>query len=246
MELYQFPFNAMGCPCELRFYGMQRLTVEAVAKSCIQEAKRFEEKYSRYLAGSVTSCINQSAGKYPVKIDEETRAILNYAGVCYDQSGGLFDITSGVLRRVWNRERRFLPSEAEIQECLDLIGWPQVEITADTVYLPIEGMQLDFGGVIKEYAADALCVLARSMSVGHGLVNLGGDICILGPQANDEPWPIGIVHPNDRDNPIAMIHLMGGALATSGGYERYFDIGGKKQIRQSLLDRSVLLPSCEV
>lgn len=228
MELYQFPFNAMGCPCELRFYGMPQQNVAQIAKSCIQEAKRFEQKYSRYLADSVTSCINRSAGQSPVNIDQETLAILHYAGVCYAQSDGLFDITSGVLRRVWNTEQRFLPSEAEIQECLDLIGWTKVEITADTVYLPMQGMELDFGGVVKEYAADTLSVLARAMSIEHGLVNLGGDICIIGPQIDNEPWSIGVVHPTEPDTAIAIIQLSRGALATSGGYERHFDIGGRR------------------
>lgn len=228
MELYQFPFHAMGCPCELRFYARSRQNAEQIANSCIQEAKRFEQKYSRYRADSVTTCINQSAGKTPVTIDEETRAILHYAGVCYEQSEGLFDITSGVLRRVWNRERRFLPLETEIQECLGLIGWTKVEITADTAYLPIQGMELDFGGVVKEYAADTLSILARSHSIEHGLVNLGGDIAIIGPQVDDKPWSIGIVHPIEVETPIAVIRLWHGALATSGGYERYFDIGGKQ------------------
>lgn len=228
MELYRFPFNAMGCPCELRFYGARKHNVEQVAKSCIQEAKRFEQKYSRYRPDSVTGSINRSAGICPVNIDEETSAILHYAGICYEQSDGLFDITSGVLRHVWNAERRCLPIEAEIQACLKLIGWPKVEVIADTVYLPVQGMELDFGGVVKEYAADVLSVLARSMSIEHGLVNLGGDISIIGPQVDDEPWSIGIVHPRKSDTAIAIIQLSHGALATSGGYERFFEIGGKQ------------------
>lgn len=218
----------MGCPCELRLYGQERQKVARVAEHCIQEAKRFEQKYSRYLENSVTQSINRSAGLNPVTIDQETRSILRYADVCYEQSDGLFDITSGVLRKVWNQEVSSLPLESDLQACVDLVGWHKIELTADTVYLPSQGMEVDFGGVVKEYAADVLAILARSMAIEHGLVNLGGDICIIGPQADGQPWSIGITHPTEANTAIAVIQLLEGAIATSGGYERYFDIEGKR------------------
>ena len=89
-------------------------------------------------------------------------------------------------------------------------------------------MELDFGGVVKEYVADALTLMARSMAIEHGLVNLGGDISIIGPQVTGEPWSIGIVHPTVPDTAIAAIALSSGAITTSGGYERYFVINNKR------------------
>lgn len=228
MELFEFPFHAMGCPCELRFYADTKQIAEHAARECIAEANRFESKYSRYLEDSVTTCINSAAGVGPIKIDQETRAILNYAHVCHEQSHGLFDITSGVLRNVWNSQRRSLPRDSELQAILELVGWNKVELTDDTVYLPIRGMELDFGGVVKEYVADALTLMARSMAIEYGLVNLGGDISIVGPQVNGKPWPVGIVHPRVPDTAIAVIALSSGAITTSGGYERYFDIGNQR------------------
>ena len=227
MELFEFPFHAMGCPCELRFYADKKQTAEQVAKRCIAEARRFEYKYSRYLDDSVTTRINHSAGERPIEIDQETSAILHYAQVCYEQSSGLFDITSGVLRKVWNRERRSLPVDSELQSVVELVGWHKVELTNDTIYLSRPGMELDFGGVVKEYVADALTVMARSSAIEYGFVNLGGDIGIIGPQENGEPWSIGIVHPIKPDTAIAAIALSSGAITTSGGYERYFDIDNK-------------------
>ncbi len=227
MELFEFPFHAMGCPCELRFYADKKQIAERVAEQCIAETRRFEHKYSRYLEDSVTTRINHSAGERPIEIDQETHAILRYAQVCYEQSNGLFDITSGVLRKVWNKERRSLPADSELQAVVELVGWHKVELTDDTVYLPTLGMELDFGGVVKEYVADALTVMARSSAIEHGLVNLGGDISIVGPQVNGEPWSIGIVHPTEPDSAIAAIALSSGAITTSGGYERYFDIDNK-------------------
>ena len=228
MDLHQFRFNAMSCPCELRLYCIDRQQAEQVAEQCIREARRFEQKYSRYLEDSVTSRINQSAGRNPVQIDHETHAILQYSGSCFEQSDGLFDITSGVLRRVWHRELTSIPSEDAIESCKALIGWQKIDLEPDSVYLPTEGMELDFGGVVKEYVADAIAGLARTMGIEHGLVNLGGDICIIGAQPDQKPWSIGIVHPQRANAAIAVIPLSAGALATSGGYERYIEIDGRR------------------
>ncbi len=113
-----------------------------------------------------------------------------YASVCYEQSDGLFDITSGVFRRVWHRRRTTLPRQSELDACLARVGWLKVEYSEKQIYLPLEGMELDFGGVVKEYVADATAIIARKAGIRHGLVNLGGDICIVGPQPDDEPWSI--------------------------------------------------------
>ena len=216
----------MGCPCELRLAAADRSLANEVAVICTSESQRFESKYSRYLTDSVTSQVNNASGLHPVTIDPEVAAILDYSGVCYVQSEGLFDITSGVLRQLWNKNMRRLPTDSELEFYLDKVGWKKVEISPNEVFLPIKGMQLDFGGVVKEYVADVLAAKARSMGIEHGLINLGGDICIIGPQPDGTPWSIGITHPTEGNSAIAIIELSEGAVTTSGGYERYFDIDG--------------------
>ena len=228
MALRNFPFHAMGCPCELRFYTETAKEFERAVQSCLREIRRFERKYSRYRKGSVTHRINQAAGRRPVSIDAETASLLNYAAVCHEQSGGLFDLTSGVFRRVWHRQRKTLPRQGELDDCLALVGWDKVELSGKQIRLPLKGMELDFGGVVKEYAADAAVLIARKAGIRHGLVNLGGDICIVGPQPGGEPWPIGIVHPLKTDSALATVSVHTGALTTSGSYERYIDIEGRK------------------
>ena len=218
----------MGCPCELRFHADTKRTFSRAVKRCLREIRRFEKKYSRYLSDSVTTSINRAAGRAPVAIDPETASLLKYAAVCHEQSDDMFDITSGVFRRVWHRRRTSLPQQRELDACLEKVGWLKVEYSEKQVYLPLEGMELDFGGVVKEYAADAAAIVARKAGIRHGLVNLGGDICIVGPQPNAEPWPIGIVHPLRRNSAIATVSLMEGALTTSGGYERYVEIEGER------------------
>ena len=164
----------MGCPCELRLYAPTEEDCSHTIRECVEEIKRFERKYSCYREDSVTMTINRAAGVEPTCIDEETASLLKYAAVCYEQSNGAFDITSGVFRRVWHRGRQTLPSHGEIGACLTKVGWDKVQHSDRKVYLSVPGMELDFGGVVKEYAADAAAVLARQLGIRHGLINLGG------------------------------------------------------------------------
>lgn len=218
----------MGCPCELHFHADTDQALARAVRRCVREIQRFEKKYSRYLLHSVTNTINRAAGRTCVRIDRETASLLHYAAVCYEQSDGLFDITSGVLRQVWHRRRTTLPSQGELEACIDKVGWDKVQLADRSVYLPVPGMELDFGGVVKEYAADAAAILARKFGIRHGLINLGGDICIVGPQPDGQPWPVGIVHPQHTDSAIATLTLAQGALTTSGRYERYVEIDGRR------------------
>ena len=218
----------MGCPCELRFDADSEAAFSRAAEPCLREILRFESKYSRYRPDSVTSAINRAAGTSAVRIDGETASILKYAAVCHEQSEGLFDITSGAFRRVWHPQRKTLPSRQELETCAANVGWDKVQLSKQDVFLPQPGMELDFGGVVKEYAADAAAVVAGKAGIRHGLVNLGGDIRIVGAQADGRPWPIGIVHPLRPDSAIATLSLTDGAVTTSGGYERFVEIDGRR------------------
>lgn len=218
----------MGCPCELRFHSRSRVKCRRAFERCVREIRRFDRKYSRYRPDSVTATINRAAGRSSVPIDPETASILKYAQVCHEESGGLFDITSGVFRHVWHPRRTTVPSQRELDALLARVGWDKVRYSGERVFLPVSGMELDFGGVVKEYAADAAAGIARRAGIRHGLVNLGGDIRIVGPQADGRPWPIGIAHPLEPDFAIAELPLAEGALTTSGGYERFVEIEGKR------------------
>ncbi|MCC7217980.1 MAG: FAD:protein FMN transferase, partial [Burkholderiales bacterium] len=175
------------------------------------------------------SAINAAAGAHEVAIDAETAALLRYADQCHRLSGGRFDVTSGVLRRAWNfraAEPR-LPAQSEIDALLPLIGWQDVAFDARSVRLPRAGMEIDFGGIGKEYAADRAATILAERGVAHALVNLGGDVRAIGGQADGAPWRIGIRHPRDAlPGAIASVELRDGAVATSGDYQRYFEIDG--------------------
>ncbi len=216
----------MGSPCELKLSGDSALC-RRVAADCQREAGRFETRYSRFTTDSITAQINAGAGGAVVPIDAECRAILEYAGVCWSLSDGLFDITSGVLRRVWTKDRLQLPAPDELRPILALIDWQKVELSEAGVRLGMPGMEIDLGGVVKEYAADALAQRIGLAGIDSGVVNLGGDIFCVGTNPEGLPWRIGIKNP-DGPGAIAQVGIANAGLATSGGYERYFEIGGKR------------------
>jgi thiamine biosynthesis lipoprotein len=171
-------------------------------------------------------------------------------------SGGLFDITSGVLRRAWDFRNPRLPKQEEIDALLPNVGWGKVEWTGTQCRLMHYGMELDFGGIGKEYAADRLAGIAAEHGLTHALINLGGDIRAVGPQPGDAPWLIGIPHPRKPTEVCAELALERGAIATSGDYERYIEVDGRRYCHlldprtgwpaQGMASVSVLAPVCTV
>lgn len=222
-----FDFQAMASPCALRLMGADEATLTAGARAAIAEVRRIEHTYSRYRSDSIVSCINGAAGSGSVvTVDAETAALLDFAAQLHVHSGGLFDITSGVLRRAWDFRSGRLPQQAEIDRLLPLIGWPQVHWNGRAVALPRAGMEIDFGGFGKEYAADRLAALLPQHGVHHGYVNLGGDIRIIGPQPSGSGWRLGIRDPRDTTAWLDQVDITAGALATSGNYERCIVVDG--------------------
>ncbi|MEL6367727.1 MAG: FAD:protein FMN transferase [Pseudomonadota bacterium] len=248
----------MGSRCELQLYLPASKQSEAIFRELIGEVNRLEEKYSRYKQTSVISAINAAAGRgAPTIIDAETAQLFDYADALYVQSDGMFDITSGVLRQAWDFRSGQLPSDAAIDDTLPLIGWRKVARGPDHIYLPRAGMQVDFGGFAKEYAVDVVTTRCLDLGVEHGIVNLGGDVRVVGPHPDGSPWRVGIQHPRSSDETIAVVELDQGAVATSGDYERFMVVDGKRychlldprtgrSLQSSLASVSVLANNCLV
>jgi len=227
MKLYRHPFNAMGSPCEIQLYALTQGEARRVAELAAADVYRLEARYSRYRSDSFLSSINRvAASGGSITVDEETAGLLNYALACYQQSDGLFDITSGILRRAWRFDVGALPDQSRIQQLLDKIGWHKVLWNPPVLEFPVAGMEIDFGGVVKEYAVDRVASLCLEAGIRHGSVNLGGDIRIIGPHPDGSPWRIGIRHPRRQDAFIQTLLLHGGALASSGDYERCIVLDG--------------------
>jgi thiamine biosynthesis lipoprotein len=218
----------MGSACEVVLASSSDKDAQRLAQMAISEVIRIERKYSRYIADSVVSHVNQQAGVAPVACDDETWALLQYAAKLHEQSGGMFDITSGVLRQVWNFQLAVLPPKENITAVLAKVGWHKVQLQNQSVFLPDIGMEIDLGGFGKEYAADRAAQVLQAQGVKSGHVNLAGDMRFLGPKSTGEPWMIGIQDPRHSSQVIATLPMMQGGLATSGDYERFFELDGQR------------------
>lgn len=228
-RLYRLEFKAMGSPCHIQLYAGSQARARQVAELVVADVRRLEALYSRYRPDSFLSAINRvAASGGRIAVDEETAGLLNYAAACHRQSDGLFDITSGILRRAWRLDRGCLPDQAQIDALLEKVGWHHLRWTPPVLEFPLAGMEIDFGGVVKEYAVDRATALCREAGVHHGLVNLGGDIRIVGPHPDGSPWRIGIRHPRRPSALIQTIPLRNGGFASSGDYERCIELEGMR------------------
>lgn len=229
LGLHRIPFRAMGSPCELQLYAESEAAARELAAAAVEEIARLEQRYSRYRDDSLTHEINASAGSgRPARVDDECAALLDYAATAHRESGGRFDITSGVLRRAWDFRSGRLPSQAEIDELLPLVGFQRLRWRRPHLTLPAAGMEIDFGGYVKEYAADRIAEWCRGRGVRHGLVELGGDIAVIGPHPDRRPWQVGVRHPRDPERAIAQVGLWSGGVASSGDYERFLVVDGRR------------------
>lgn len=228
-DAYRFEFHALGGGCELLLCAENEAAARTAAEAGVGEVRRIEQKYSRYRPDSIVSRINMAAGSGAwTQCDPETCWLLDYADTLHRTSDGLFDITSGVLRRAWDFKAGIVPDERDLHALLPLIGWREVERERDRIRLPKAGMEVDFGGFGKEYAADSAAESLARQGIVHGYVNLGGDVRVIGPQPDGKPWLIAIQHPRQRDQIMATIPVPQGGLATSGDYEKFFERDGRR------------------
>ncbi len=226
--LKRYGFQAMGVPCEIQIYDSSRINARQRIQELAREVSRLDKKYSRYRRDSFITEINLSAGsKLGIKIDTETRGILNHALKCFEESEGLFDVTAGALYRLWDFRQARIPAQDSIDKVLRSVGFHKLSWQGQRLHLPA-GMELDLGGIVKEYAADAAAKMARRMGIQHGLINLGGDFAVIGEQPGERPWTVGIANPGERRSMMAKIDLSAGGLASSGDYERYFELNGER------------------
>jgi thiamine biosynthesis lipoprotein len=221
LEYRRIAFKAMGSPCEVQLFAPNDKEASRVAALVIADVERLEALYSRYRADSFLSEINRVAATGgAIAVDDETAHLLDYAATCHAQSDGMFDITSGILRRAWRFDRDQPPDAAQIAALLNRVGWHRLRWEPPVLSFPAAGMEIDFGGIVKEYAVDRAAVICRDAGIPNAVVNLGGDLRVAGPRADGSPWKIGIRHPRQADGIVESIAMREGALASSGDYER--------------------------
>lgn len=214
----------MGSPCELLTEAASAKDAEELTALVATEAWRIEDKFSRYLGGNIIAEINSANGR-PIEVDEETAQLLDFAATLHQLSDGAFDITSGVLRRAWTFDGGDrIPADETVTELLHLVGWKRCEWQAPVLQLP-QNMEIDLGGIGKEYAVDRAVLELRASADIPCLVNFGGDLAITGPPQLRNAWSIGI-EGIELDAADKLIELRQGAIATSGDARRFLRRNG--------------------
>jgi thiamine biosynthesis lipoprotein len=213
-------FTAMASPCEILLDHENFQQAAAQIEAAAEETWRIEKKFSRYRNDSIVQAINTTRGK-PIKVDEETARLIDFSATLHRISEGSFDITSGVLRRIWTfNGTDQVPDKKSIAAIMPLVGWHKVHWENPVITLP-EGMEIDFGGIGKEYAVDRVFNLLTSMTDAALLVNFGGDLRTRGPCRDGSPWRVGIEKPGTDNKAVESLSLINAGVATSGDSKRF-------------------------
>ena len=221
-------FTAMAGPCEVLADTDDRDEARVVLDEARDEALRVERKFSRYREDGVVHAIHAAQGT-AVEVDDETAQLLDYAALCHEESDGRFDITSGVLRRAWTFDGSSrVPSPEAIAALLPLVGWQRVTWQRPRFTLP-RGLEIDLGGIGKEYAVDRAAARIGARARCAFLVNFGGDLYASGPRRGRRPWVVGVDDPERSGKAVThRIDLPVGGLATSGDARRWVMHQGRR------------------
>ena len=223
----------MGNRFEITVEAKTDAEADFFLKKAVEEISRIEALLSTYQSTSETNLINENAGIKPVKVSDETFSIIARSKKISEITQGAFDITYGSIdKRFWNfdTEMTSLPDEDLAQKSIALIDYRNIELNAEykTVFLKNKGMRIGFGGIGKGYAAEKAKNLLKSLGVKAGIINASGDLSCWGVPENGKSWTIGIAHPDFSGMPFSTLEVTDLAIATSGNYEKFVMIDGKK------------------
>lgn len=230
---YKRSERLMGNHFEITVVAADAAWAEAKINLAIAEIRRIEKLLTTFGDDSQTNKINQQAGIAAVKVDAEVFELISRSIKISAITDGAFDITYGsVDKKLWNFDRSMqqLPDAATAKEMVRLIDYRKILLNEERseVMLAEKGMRIGFGGIGKGYAADKARALLQNEGVESGIVNASGDLVTWGVQANGEPWTIGIAHPDSAHLPFSYLNITDMAIATSGNYEKYIVVDGKK------------------
>ncbi|OJY81763.1 MAG: thiamine biosynthesis protein ApbE [Sphingobacteriales bacterium 44-15] len=223
----------MGNAFEITVVGEDKSWAEERIDAAIGEIRRIEKLLTTFSEDSETNRVNANAGVQPVQVSRETFGLIERSLRISVVTDGAFDITYGsVDKRLWNFDRNMtsLPDAEIARSMVRLINYRNVLLDSNecTVFLKEAGMRIGFGGIGKGYAAEMAKRQLQQQGVVNGVVNASGDISTWGNQADGRPWTIGIADPDHAGRPFSYLNISNTAIATSGNYEKYVIIGGKK------------------
>ena len=232
-SLHKQVVKLMGNRFEITVVGEDAAWANGMIAAAISEIERIEKLLTTFSTTSDTYLINANAGIAPVEVSRETLELVKRSLRISQLTQGAFDITYGSIdKRLWNFDKTMtaLPDAATAKEMVRLINYRNVLIDdgACTVFLKECGMRIGFGGIGKGYAAEKAKALLQQWGVTSGIVNASGDLAAWGLQPDGMPWTVGIAHPDLVGKPFSYLNISDMAVATSGNYEKFVMIGGRK------------------
>lgn len=232
-QVYKRVLRLMGNRFEISVVGSDESLSNQHIDAAVNEISRIEKLLTTFDPSSQTNQVNQQAGEKPVKVDPEVFDLIHRSKIISQLTQGAFDITYGsVDKRLWNFDQQMqsLPDAATAARMVRLINYRNVILDEKkgTVFLKEKGMRIGFGGIGKGYAAEMARRLLIQRGVKSGVVNAAGDLTVWGQQPNGKPWTIGIADPDSARHPFSYLDISDMAVATSGNYEKFVVIDGKR------------------
>jgi thiamine biosynthesis lipoprotein len=258
-DFYKLTFNAMNTVCRVHFRAASPTLAQDFQAEVLQWISWFEARYSRFIPESLIGRINAAAGSEWVETDPETDALFNLCQEMIFFTRGVFDPTSLPLIRLWNWKATppVIPTAAQIEETMRLVGWRKIQRRPGAIFLPLKGMSMDLGGIGKEYAVDRVVTLALQRGIENVLVDFGQDVRVHGEAPEQGAWHIGLDDPKNPGHCWAGVAATNHAVATSGDYLRHFSHQGRRYghildprdgypVNNGCLSVSVIAPHCTV
>lgn len=230
---FRKPQKLMGNAFEITVVDNHESTAYQHIEAAVAEIQRIEKLLTTFSENSQTSLINHYAGIQPVKVDREVFDLIERSLRISRITDGYFDISyGGIDKSFWNFDRNMkqLPDPKLIKDHLKLVNYENILLNPEdqTVFLKEKGMRIGFGGIGKGYAAEMAKRLLQKRGVQSGIVNASGDLTTWGMQSNGKPWTVGIADPDHVKQPFSYMNITDMAVATSGNYEKFVMINGKK------------------
>jgi thiamine biosynthesis lipoprotein len=235
MQLYKRVLRLMGNRFEFTVVlpPDENIFAEHVIDLAVAEVSRIERLLTTYDEKSQTNQVNNAAGEHAVAVDHEVFKLIERSLRISILTQGAFDISYGSLdKKLWNFDKTMtsLPDPETARKVVRLINFRNIILDAEntTVMLKEKGMRIGFGGIGKGYAAERAKKVMQDAGIKNGIVNAAGDLTTWGFQPDGKPWTIGIAHPDASHQPFSVLEISNAAVATSGNYEKFVMIGGKK------------------
>ncbi len=225
-------FYIMGSEFQYKLYCRNKAICEKAVRESQERLNRIDYIFSNYRDDSVLAGVNKNASTSAVTVPAEFIALTEQSIKYSELTGGAFDITVGILYELWKKSSKAnqVPQKSQIESALKCTGYKKIRLDKkeNTIFFDSKCLELDYGAIGKGYAVDEVVKIVRSHGIKKGLINFGGNIYALDKQAGEKGWEVGINDPFNKSSVVDFIKIENLGVATSGDYEKYFLIKGKR------------------